>query len=152
MTHEEKIGLLTGLYLQVSQYALYTAFKVTSLYVQTLRNDDYRHGVEEVDLALSESDSRVKEFQGKSEEDILSYLDDKGLSKKEFDSMKKMLKRRDYLVSNFFIDHSKELASQDVQAYDELIDELNKWIDEVTILNQALSKTMNKLIESFSKI
>lgn len=152
MTHEEKIGLLTGLYLQVSQYALYTAFKVTSLYVQTLRNDDYRHGVEEVDLALSESDSRVKEFQGKSEEDILSYLDDKGLSKKEFDSMKKMLKRRDYLFSNFFIDHSKELASQDVQAYDELIDELNKWIDEVTILNQALSKTMNKLIESFSKI
>lgn len=152
MTHEEEIGLLTGEYLQVSQYALYTAFKATSLFVQSLRNDNYRHGTEEVDLALSESDRLVKEFQGKSQAEILSYFENKGLSVKEISSLKKMLERRDYLVSNFFIDHSDELASQDVQAYDKIIDELNKWIDETSYLNRSLSKTMNKSIDSFSKI
>ena len=151
MTHEEKIGLLTGEYIQIVQYTLYSAIKVACLYMQSKNNDNYRHGSEEVELALAQANQLLREFQSKSTAEKLQFLCDKGLSVKEYTACKRMLEKRDYILSLFFIDHSKDFASQDVRAYDDIIDELNKLCDEVSSLNQSLSRTMNKLIDEFSK-
>lgn len=145
MTHEEKIAALTGEYLQVSQYTLYTAFKAAEVYVQSLKNTAYRHGSEELNLAYASADTKLRESQGASDKELLAYFQDKGFSIKILKGLEQLLKDRSYFISSFFISHSSDFASQDVKAYDDIIAEIQSLITRAVKLNQELSKTLDKV-------
>lgn len=151
MTHEEQIALLTGEYLQVSQYTIYSAFKATSLYLRTLTLDQYRHGVEEMEVAFADADEKLKKSVSLSSEELISYFKDKGLSKKLEKQLFEVINKRSYLSSLFFIEHSNDFASQDVVLYDKIIDELYALVKEASEVNQELAKTIEKFSDSFGK-
>jgi hypothetical protein len=149
MTFLESITYQTGRFLELSQYVLKNAYRVACLFEGSQNLTPYTRSVEALDACESKAKEEIIKNQDKGSKELVAYFTDKGLSIKDFNSLKKMLERRDYLLSHFFLDYSSGFAREEIEAYQSAIDELKKYVDDADKLNISLAKTATKLYECF---
>ena len=102
MTYLEKITYLTGNFIQLSQFTLKNAFRFICLLDNKNRENAY---TEQSDAGFVVAENKAKEliqqFTFKGSDEILSFLENKGLSLKDYQKLTFVLKKRDYMVSAF---------------------------------------------------
>lgn len=140
---------LVGSLMETSQFTLKAAYRVASLYETGKLMDFYtRSGA-----MLSQAEARAKEMmeadEFKGSEGQLASLADKGISRKDFATLSKVLRKRDYVVSFFFVRNGSLIAREDPAIYESIIAELNEDIDRSRKLLASLSKTADKLRLSY---
>lgn len=151
MTYLESITFLTGRFLQVSQFALKNAYRVVSLTYGKENETPYMKGSmtrQEACEAIAASYLlQNRTFSGK---DLITFFEvHPGLSNRDFDALKFVLNKRDYLVSYFFIENSPLLAREEIAIYESKINELKEYVDKAEKLNVSLSKACDRLYGSF---
>lgn len=149
MTYLEHIVYLTGEYLQVSQYCLKNAFRVASLFETSKVMNIYTKGQEMLIQAEASSVSLMEEYEFKGSENTLLFLKDKGISEKDFAILSKVLKRKDYISTFFYIDKGSDFALEDVKIYESTIRELDEDIERAKKLNLLLDSTASKLYQLY---
>ena len=95
-------------------------------------------------LAEAEAKKKVEEYTFQGSEKILEDLKDKGLPIKIFDKLSFVLKKRDYVVSRFYLDNASQIATEQVVVYVSKINELQEYCDAALKLNQVLAKECDK--------
>jgi hypothetical protein len=144
----EKITYLTGNFLQLSQFAVKNAFRVLYLAKAVSSYD----GKLEKSLVLAGAESLAKsaivDNESIGSEALLKLLS-AGLSEREQASLRFVILKRDYLVSYFYIDNATPLAREEVAVYESKITELNEYCKRATTLNQELSKSADKIYDTF---
>lgn len=151
MTYLEKITYLTGNFLQVSQFALKNAYRVIALSEGKSRETHYFSGdmtqVEACEAIAREYLHKGLNLSGAELADFFSKH--QGLSVKDYNNLKKMLLKRDYIVSLFYIENSSQLAREEVAIYESKINELQEYVDLASKLNVSLSKACDRLYDMF---
>lgn len=148
MTYYERITYLTGNFIQLSQYVLQNAFRFACL-LQCKENTILSN-----DLLLCEqrADDLLLEYEFKGSEMIIETLQkDYQIAKKLMDEIKFILKKRDYVVSYFYIDNAKAFNREEVAVYESKINELNTYCDRAKALNQKLVAEADKIYNSIGK-
>lgn len=139
MTYLERITYLVGEVMEVSQYALKNAYFVMAL---TEAKSVSPHG--DSALVLVSSQARAKELLLAHEflgaEKQIADLQGQGLSVKDEASLAKLLRKRDYLSTYFFVDNASSLAREEVAVYESKIQELN----DLVTLGQSLVKSLTR--------
>lgn len=151
MTYLERITYLTGNFLQASQFALKNAYRVVAL-TKGLKNRN--HYFDEVSVVLSTIETEAREIleenKSLSGDELISYFEThSGLSNKDFNTIKKVLNKRDELVSLFYIKNSYDLSKEDVNVYEKMISDLENSVEVCSRLNVSLSKAADKLYDAF---
>lgn len=141
MTYLERIVYLVGELVEVSQYALKNAFRVASLYEASIRMNEYTKGQEMLLAAEGESKQKLEDYEFEGSDSILFYLKDKGISEKDYKTLSKVLKRKDYVNVFFFVEKGPDFALEDVHVYENTIRELEEDIERAKKLSISLSKT-----------
>lgn len=149
MTYLEKITYLTGNFIQLSQFVVKNAFRLISLY--SLKEDSPYKIESDVPLLACEgrANSLLKDFTFKGSDDILSFLDNKGLSIKIYKELTYVLKKRDYVVSMFYIENSKDIAREEIAVYVSKINELQEYCDKAKELNVSLAKLADQFYQQY---
>jgi hypothetical protein len=149
MTYAEKITYLVGNDMELVSYVLRNAYRVVCL----TEGLSKRTPAVETEGLIASEESRalalVTEKRDAGTEALLSFIQGKGLSEKEETSLVKVLHRRDYLLSLFFLDNAKAIAREEVAVYESIIKELNEYLDEAKSLNQSLSKSADRILASY---
>lgn len=151
MTYLESITFLTGRFLQISQFALKNAYRVISLTQGKEKETPYMKGsmtrAEACEAIASAYLLQNRTFSG--QELLVFFQAHPGLSNKDFDALKFVLNKRDYLVSYFFIENSPLFAREEIALFESKITELKEYVDKAEKLNVSLSKACDRLYESF---
>ncbi len=146
MTYLEKITYLTGNFIQLCQFTLKNAFRFTCLLENKNKETNY---TKQSDAGFVMAENKAKdlivEYTFKGSDEILSYLSDKGLSTKDFQKLTFILKKRDYVVSAFYLDNANQIATEEIAVYVSKINELQEYCDKAIELNQALAKECDRL-------
>lgn len=146
MTYLEKITYLTGNFIQLAQFTLKNAFRFICLLDNKNRENAY---TEQSDAGFVVAENKAKElveqFTFKGSDEILSFLQDKGLSLKDYQKLTFVLKKRDYIVSAFYLDNANQIATEEIAVYVSKINELQGYCDKAMELNQNLVKECNRL-------
>lgn len=146
MTYLEKITYLTGNFIQLSQFTLKNAFRFVSLYDRKNKENVYTEE-SQASFILAENQAKdlITRFTFEGSEKILSYLSGKGLSVKEMADLSFILKKRDYVVSAFYLDNANQIASEEIAVYVSKINELQGYCDKAADLNRRLAKECDRL-------
>ncbi len=146
MTYLEKITYLTGNFIQLCQFTLKNAFRFTCLLENKNKETNY---TKQSDAGFVMAENKAKDlivkYTFKGSDEILSYLSDKGLSTKDFQKLTFILKKRDYVVSAFYLDNANQIATEEIAVYVSKINELQEYCDKAIELNQALAKECDRL-------
>ncbi len=146
MTYLEKITYLTGNFIQLAQFTLKNAFRFTSLLENKNRGNAY---TEQSDagyvLAEKKAKDLIVDYTFKGSDEILAYLSDKGLSTKDYQKLSFILKKRDYVVSAFYLDNASQIATEEIAVYVSKINELQEYCDKAIELNRILAKECDRL-------
>lgn len=147
MTYLEKITYLTGRFLQVQQYVLANAFRVRTFFEGT-KDLPPQLGREEHIAALeSQARTKVVESQGRSTSELTEDLLGHGLSRKDEKELSLLLRKRDYVVSFFYLDNANALAREDPLVYESKVVELQELVDRAVALNQSLARSADKVLQ-----
>lgn len=150
MTYLESITYLTGNFLQVSQFALKNAYRVICLTEGIDKKTPYIFGADLIASFEAIAKSYVINNQALSGEQLIAFFSlHKGLSNQDMADLKKVLKKRDYLVSYFYIENSAQLAREEIAVYESKINELKEYVDLASKLNVSLSKACDRLYNAF---
>ncbi len=151
MTYLEKITFLTGNFLQVSQFVIKNAYRVICLTEGKNKETHYlSKSPEYIEGYESLARSYIIKNESLSGQQLITFFENHvGLSKKDFNDLVKILKKRDYLVSYFFIENSPKMAREEVAVYESLIKELNEYIELANKLNVSLAKACDRLYDMF---
>lgn len=150
MTYLETITYEAGHFVEVSQYALKNAYRVAYLYLGLKQKTPYTEGLALAESCEANAKRAIIDNQSKSSDELLAFFADKGLSTKEMEGLKKMLYKRDYLLSHFFLDHAEGFAKEEVAIYEDVINELREYVDNAKKLNASLSKSADKLFQQLN--
>ena len=146
MTYLEKITYLTGNFIRLSQFTLKNAFRFICLLDNKNRENAY---TEQSDAGFVVAENKAKEliqqFTFKGSDEILSFLENKGLSLKDYQKLTFVLKKRDYIVSAFYLDNANQIATEEIAVYVSKINELQGYCDKAMELNQNLVKECDRL-------
>ena len=146
MTYLEKITYLTGNFIRLSQFTLKNAFRFICLLDNKNRENAY---TEQSDAGFVVAENKAKEliqqFTFKGSDEILSFLENKGLSLKDYQKLTFVLKKRDYIVSAFYLDNANQIATEEIAVYVSKINELQGYCDKAMELNQTLVKECDRL-------
>ncbi len=146
MTYLEKITYLTGNFIQVSQFTLKNAFRFICLLENKNKETSYtKQSDAGFVVAEKKANDLIVEFTFKGSEEILKFLSDKGLSTKDYQKLSFVLKKRDYVVSAFYLDNANQIATEEVAVYVSKINELQEYCDKAVELNQILAKECDRL-------
>ena len=137
MTYAEKITYLTGNFIELAQFCLKNACRLVSLINR--KEETKLDAGACFSLAEAEAKKKVEEYTFQGSEKILEDLKDKGLPIKIF-----VLKKRDYVVSRFYLDNASQIATEQVVVYVSKINELQEYCDAALKLNQVLAKECDK--------
>lgn len=151
MTYLESITYLTGNFIQVCQFVVKNAYRVISLTSMKEKETAYTiHDMSKAEYAEALAKAYVVEHKGLSEQQLIAFFSSAhGLSKKDLDNLKKVLNKRDYIVSYFYIDNTSKLAREEVAIYESIIRELKEYISLAEDLNVSLSKACDRLYRDF---
>lgn len=151
MTYIEKITYQTGSFLQIMQFAIKNAYRLTFLTNGSKVENPSLKGNSTI-LEVQEA-SAIKELvknQSFTSKETISYFSsNEGLSKKDLNTLSKLLKKRDYIISYYFIDNASQLAMENALIYESKIKELDEYINEATNLNISISKSIEKQYKAF---
>lgn len=146
MTYLEKITYLTGNFIQLSQFVLKNAYRLVSLIEAKEQETVYtKNSTGSLVAAETKADSMVRENTFLGSEEILLKLQNKGLSEKLLKEIFFVAKKRDYVVSRFYLDNAKEIATEEIAVYNSKINELQEYCDKAMETNQHLAKECDKL-------
>ena len=151
MTYLEKITFLTGKYLQLSQFALYNAFKLLCVNEDIKGINDAQKGVAIIDASLARAKKLLVENEHSSADKLLDLFDNSGISTKDYKRLKEVILKRDYLTVYYYIDNASGLEREDPTIYASKIAELNDFCTLANDLNISLSKALDKAISDFLK-
>ena len=87
----------------------------------------------------------IQQFTFKGSDEILSFLENKGLSLKDYQKLTFVLKKRDYIVSAFYLDNANQIATEEIAVYVSKINGLQGYCDKAMELNQNLVKECDRL-------
>ncbi len=151
MTYLEKITYLTGKYLQITQFVLKNAYRLVSLSFAYNNKTPYLQGSS---ILMETGEVKAKEFLSRfassSSEDVLHFFKEQNaLSKMDMKNLEKVLKKRDYLVSTFYLENTPAFAREEMAIYESKIAELEEYNEMASKLNVSLSKACDRLCESF---
>lgn len=151
MTYLESITYLTGNFIQVCQFAIKNAYRIVSLTSAKEKETPYMVGsMSVVESAEAVAKAYFIQNKGLSDYQLINFFENsKGLSKKDMDTLRKLLSKRDYIVNYFFLDNSSKLAREEVAVYESIIKELHEYVDMAEKLNVTLSKACVRLYDSF---
>lgn len=151
MTYLESITYLTGKFIQVCQFAVKNAYRVISLTSVKEKENAYMAGsLTQVESAEAIAKAYILQNKGLSEHQLILFFENaKGISKKDMDNLRKILSKRDYIVSYFYIENTPRMAREDVAVYESLITELKEYISIAESLNLSLSKACDRLYRDF---
>ena len=142
MTYAEKITYLTGNFIELAQFSLKNACRLVSLINR--KEETKLDAGACFSLAEAEAKKKVEEYTFQGSKKILEDLKDKGLPIKIFDKLSFVLKKRDYVVSRFYLDNASQIATEQVVVYVSKINELQEYCDAALKLNQVLAKECDK--------
>lgn len=146
MTYLEKITYLTGNFIQLSQFVLKNAYRLVSLLEAKENETVYtKNSTGSLVAAETMAEQMVKENTFLGSEAILLKLKEKGISEKLFKEVSYVAKKRDYVVSCFYLDNAKAIATEEIAVYNSKINELQEYCDKATAANQHLAKECDKL-------
>ena len=146
MTYQEKILYLTGNFIQLSQYALDSACRVIALYEAKQEETPYTKGsLGTFTVAENKAKEMRKSFVSLSATEILEKLSGRGIPVKDFKALTSVLKKRDYVVSSFYLDNEKAIATEEIAVYVSKINELEGYCDEAKKVDQTLAALSDKL-------
>ena len=123
MTYLEKITYLTGNFIQLSQFTLKNAFRF---------------------ICLLDNKNRENASTEQSDAGFV-VAENKGLSLKDYQKLTFVLKKRDYIVSAFYLDNANQIATEEIAVYVSKINELQGYCDKAMELNQNLVKECDRL-------
>ena len=123
MTYLEKITYLTGNFIQLSQFTLKNAFRF---------------------ICLLDNKNRENAYTEQSDAGFV-VAENKGLSLKDYQKLTFVLKKRDYIVSAFYLDNANQIATEEIAVYVSKINELQGYCDKAMELNQNLVKECDRL-------
>ncbi len=151
MTYLEKITFLTGKYLQVTQFVLKNAYRVVALSFAYENKTPYLEGSS---VVMESGELHAKEFLSRfasaSSDTIIVFFEEQNrLSKADMKKLIYVLKKRDYLISSFYIENTSALAREEAKTYESIINELEGYLDEASKLNVSLSKACDRLCNMF---
>ena len=146
MTYLEKITYLTGNFIQLCQFSLKNTFRFVSLLERRESENVYTHQ-SEVNLVMAENNAKklVVDYAFKGSDEILDYLKDKGLSAKDYKEISFLLKKRDYVVSSFYLDNAEQIATEEIAVYVSKINELEDYCNKAITYNQKIGKECDRL-------
>ena len=96
-------------------------------------------------VAENKAKELIQQFTFKGSDEILSFLENKGLSLKDYQKLTFVLKKRDYIVSAFYLDNANQIATEEIAVYVSKINELQGYCDKAMELNQNLVKECDRL-------
>ncbi len=147
MTYLEKITYLTGRFLQVYQYCLYNAYRVRTFFSGIAKLTPQVDTEENIQAMESQALSKLIADQEKGTKEILSFLLDHGMSKKDEKEFSLLIRKKDYLVSDYYLDNSQKLSREDPVIYASQINELEEYVDKAIALNQSLAKSADRILQ-----
>lgn len=149
MTYYERITYLTGNFIQLSQYVLQNAFRFATL-LQCKENTILSN---DLILAENRAEQLLLEYEFKGSDLIIEKLSSKEypIAVKILNDIKFVLKKRDYVVSYFFIDNAKAFNREEVAVYESKIAELNQYCEKAKALNQKLVSEADKIYSSSTR-
>lgn len=139
MTYEERITYLTGNFIQLSQFTLKNACRAISL----LRIEDNSYPL--IMKAEKEAEEMLLSFEFIGSEKIIESLKDSLLSKKMLEELSFILKKRDYVVSYFYVENASAIAREEIAIYESKINELDGYCKRAVKLNQDLALLCDKI-------
>jgi hypothetical protein len=150
MTYREHITYGAGTVIETVQYLLKNCYRLKALYQRGKEKASYLKG--ESGLLLSEEEGKKAFFDslGKTADGILAELKDSGMSEKDYSSLTRVLKKRDYVVSTYFVDNGYVLSKEEIAVYESKITELDDIAKEAIRLNLAISKEADKAYSLFA--
>lgn len=151
MTYLERITYLVGNFIQLSQYVLKNAYRVSTLYQNSLRLDCYTKGDEMIVQSEEMAKKLLKEQEGLSSKELSLYFKDKGLSDKDYRDLTRILLKRDYVVSSFFVENAYALSREEIAVYESKISELEELSRDCSVLIGRLSKESDRMYARFQK-
>ena len=142
MTYLEKILYLSGKYISQCQFVVKTAYRLS--FLNQTKKEGYISSLDALEVKESQALSQLREHMHYSGEEHITYLQDKGFSIKDFALLKKVLLRRDYLISTYYMDNSEALGREEVAIYESKIKELEEYCQDCDKLNVELNKLCDR--------
>ena len=146
MTYLEKITYLTGNFIQLCQFSLKNAYRLVCLLKEKEETTVYTDNMMGSYVA-AENKAKValKNVVFKGSDYIISDISSRGIPSKLEKDLIYVLKKRDYVVSSFYIDNADAIATEEIAVYVSKINELDEYCKKATEVNQALAKQVEKL-------
>lgn len=151
MTYLERITYLVGNFIELSQYVLKNAYRVTTLYENSKGLDCYTKGSEMIVQSEENAKRLCKEASLLTGKELEGYFLDRGLSEKDYKALVRILRKREYVMSYFFIENAYGLSKEDVMVYESKIQELEDLCKDASVLIGRLSKESDKLYALYQK-
>lgn len=146
MTYLEKITYLTGNFIQLSQFTLKNAFRFVTLLENKAKETVYTERSDaSYIMAENQAKNLIVDYTFQGSEQILAFLKGMGLSVKDYEALSFVLKKRDYVVSAFYLDNANQIATEEIAVYVSKINELQGYCDKAIALNKRLAEECDRL-------
>ena len=151
MTYLERITYLVGNFIELSQYVLKNAYRVACLYENSKKLDCYTKGTEMIVQSEEEAKKLCRTNSMFSSSELEEYFKDRGLSGKDYSSLVRILRKRDYVSNYFFIENASSLSREEIAVYESKISELQEYCKDASVLIGRLSRESDRLYSLFEK-
>ncbi|MFA6829931.1 MAG: hypothetical protein WCR67_04440 [Bacilli bacterium] len=150
MTYLERITYLTGNFIQLAQYTLKNAYFVKAINETIEASQGLISSSALYVTSHDKTKSLIMEHEFSGSEAQLACLENSGISEKDLKLIRKVLKKRDYLSTYYFIENGSEMAREEVAVYASMIATLQDLCKDATTVIASLNKASEKLLTSFN--